>query len=323
MRRRALLAFALAWPAITPATSRAQSLKRIGVILQGGPHYYAGIEGLRDELKGLGLEEGRDIALLVRDARGDLTAVQAAASALEREGVDLIVTFATSVTLASKRATTAVPIVFAAGSDPVAMGLVDSIARPGGRATGVHSIVTDLTPKRLELLRDLIPTVRRILTFYNPENPAAAASAQLARNAARTLGMSLIERHVTTTQELREQARGIAATEADAFLFIADAMVLSHDSVVLEKTNALRMPTMATYGEAVAVGALAAYGTSYRELGRRAAAYVRRILAGTAPGDLPIETVSALALAINLKTATALGLTIPTAFLDRADEVIE
>ena len=323
MRRRALLALALAWLAITPAPSVAQSLKRIGVVLQGGPYYYSGIEGLRDGLKGVGLEEGRDIALIVRDAKGDLTAVQAAASALERDGVNLIVTLATSVTLASKRATTAVPIVFAVGSDPVAMGLVDSIARPGGRASGVHSIVTDLTPKRLELLRELVPTVRRILTFYNPGNPAAAASAQLAREAARTFGIDLIERHVTTPQQLREQVREIAATDADAYFFVADAMVLSHDSVVLERTNALRIPTMATYADAVARGALAGYGTSYRELGRRAAAYVSRILAGTAPAELPVEEVSTYGLVINLKTAKTLGLEVPATLLARADEVIE
>jgi putative tryptophan/tyrosine transport system substrate-binding protein len=323
MRRRALLALALAWLAIMPSSSGAQSLKRIGVVVQGGPYYYSGIEGLRDGLKGLGLEEGRDIALIVRDAKGDLIAVQAAASGLERDGVDLIVTFATSVTLASKRATTSVPIVFVAGSDPVAMGLVESVARPGGRATGVYSIVTDLTPKRLELLRELVPTVRRILTFYNPGNPAAAASAQLAREAARRLGIDLVERHVTTTQQLSEQVSGIAAPDADACFFVADAMVLSQDSVVLERANALRMPTMATYVDPVARGALAGYGTNYRELGRQAAAYVGRILSGTAPGDLPVEAINRPTLAVNLKTAAAIGVAVPPSLLARADEVIE
>ena len=173
------------------------------------------------------------------------------------------------------------------------------------------------------MLRELVPTVRRVLTFYNPGNPAAAASAHLAREAARTLGMELIERHVTTTQQLREQVRGIAATDADACFFVADAMVLSHDSVVLERTTALRMPTMATYADPVARGALAGYGTSYRELGRRAAAYVSRILAGTAPAELPVEEASTYGLVINLKTAAALGLTVPPALLARADEVLE
>src|SRR3954471_17674415 len=130
MRRRPLLALVLLSLAITPTLSAAQALKRIGVLLQGGPYYYAGIEGLRDGLKGSGLEEGRDINLIVRDTKGDLSAVEAAASALERDGVDLIVTLATSVTLAAKRATSDVPIVFTVGRDPVLSGLVQSIARP-------------------------------------------------------------------------------------------------------------------------------------------------------------------------------------------------
>jgi putative tryptophan/tyrosine transport system substrate-binding protein len=294
MMRCALLAFACACFATMPTTSGAQSVKRIGVVLHGGPYYYAGVEGLRDGLKAFGLQEGRDIALIVRDASGDLTAAQAAAGALERDGVDLIVTLATSVTLASKRGTADVPIVFAVGSDPVAMGLVESIPRPGGRATGVHSMVTDLTPKRLELLHELVPSARRILTFYNPENPAAAASAKLAREAARTLGMDVIERHATTTEQLAQQVHALAATDADAFLFIADAMVLSIDSIVVEKAKALRMPTMSTYVEPVTRGALAGYGTNYRDLGRRAADYVGRILTGTAPGDLPVQTLASV-----------------------------
>jgi putative tryptophan/tyrosine transport system substrate-binding protein len=323
MRRRPLLVLALLWLAITPTLSAAQTLKRIGVLLQGGPYYYSGLEGLREGLKGAGLEEGRDINLIVRDAKGDLSAVEAAASALERDGVDLIVTLATSVTLASKRATSDVPIVFIVGSDPVLSGLVASIARPGGRATGLYGIVSDLTAKRMELLRELIPSAQRVLTFYNPQNPTATRDAQSAREAARTLGISFIERHVTTSQQLRQQVLAMTATDADAYFYVADAMVLSQDTVILERTNALRMPAMATYVDPVTRGALAGYGTNYRELGRRTAAYVSRVLAGIAPSDLPVEGINLPTLAINRRTATFLGLTIPPTLLARADEVIE
>src|SRR3954447_6060701 len=323
MRLRRLLALALLSLAITPSLSAAQTVKRIGVLLQGGPYYYSGIEGLRDRLKGFGLEEGRDIALIVRDTKGDLSAVEAAASALERDGVDLIVTLASSVTLAAKRATSDVPIVFTLGSDPVLSGLVESIARPGGRAIGVYGIVSDLTAKRMELLRELIPSARRVLTFYNPQNPVAMRDAQSAREAARTLEINFIERHVTTVQELREQVLAMTATDADAYFYVADAMVLSQDAVILERTNALRMPAMATYVDPVTRGALAGYGTNYRELGRRTAAYVNRVLAGRAPGDLPVEAINLPTLAINRRTATFLGLTIPASLLARADEVIE
>jgi putative tryptophan/tyrosine transport system substrate-binding protein len=326
MRRRDLVAGCVAVavsPAIHPAVAQTPALKRIGIVLQGGPYYLAGVEGLREGLKAAGLEEGRDVALFVRDAMGDLDIAGRAARDLERDGVDVIVALATSVALASKRGTQGVPIVFAAGSDPVAMGLVDSIARPGGRVTGLHSIVTDLTPKRVEILHELVPAVKRVLTFYDPRNQAAAAAALLARDAARGFGMVLVESHVNTTEQLAERVQALEAKDADAFFFVSDAMVLSRDELLVEKTNALRMPTMATYVDPVAKGALAGYGVSYRDLGRRAAVYVRRILSGSSPSDLPVEAIERPTLAINLRTAKALGLEISPALLNRADEVIE
>jgi putative ABC transport system substrate-binding protein len=323
MRRPAALLAIVLSLVIHPVVAQTPGVKRIGVVLHGGPYYFAGVEGLREGLKAAGLEEGRDVALIVRDAMGDLNAAGGAARELERDGVDVIVALATSVALASKGATENVPIVFAAGSDPVAMGLVDAIARPGGRVTGLHSIVTDLTPKRLEILHELVPAVKRVLTFYDPRNQAAAAAALLARDAARTFGMVLIEGHVSTPEQLVERVQGMQANDADAYFFVSDAMVLSRDGLLVEKTNALRMPTMATYVDPVAKGALAGYGVSYRDLGRRAAVYVRRILSGSSPRDLPVEAVERPTLAINLRTAKALGVDISPGLLNRADEVVE
>jgi putative ABC transport system substrate-binding protein len=179
MRRREFIALlgaaAVAWPCVIVAQPTDQ-VRRVGVVLQGGS-YYAGVDGLREGLKASGLEEGQRLALLVRDAKGDLTAVEAAARILERDdGVDLIVAFATSVALAVKRSTASVPVVFIAGSDPVALGLVETLARPGGRLTGIHNIGTDLAAKRLEILRELVPTLRRAVTFYNPRNRSATTS---------------------------------------------------------------------------------------------------------------------------------------------------
>ena len=317
-----LLAIVLSF-VIHAAVAQTPGTKRIGVVLHGGPYYLAGVEGLREGLKAAGHEEGRDVALIVRDAMGDLSAAGRAARELEQDGVDVIVALATSVALASKGATRSVPIVFAAGSAPVAMGLVEAIARPGGRVTGLHSIVTDLTPKRIEILHELAPAVKRILTFYDPRNQAAAAAARLARDAARTFGMVLIEGHVNTPEELIERVQGMQANDADAYFFVSDAMVLSRDGLLVEKTNALRMATMATYVDPVSKGALAGYGVSYRDLGRRAAVYVHRILGGSSPRDLPVEAVERPTLAINLRTAKALGVDISPGLLNRADEVVE
>src|SRR5215207_712437 len=202
---------------------------------------------------------------------------------------------------------------------PVRVGLVESIPRPGGRLTGVHNINTDLTAKRLEILRELVPGLRRVLTYYNPANASAMLSARLAREAAQKLGVELIERHVATTEQLRDNLAELRAADADAYFFVSDAMVNSQDAVIVDRANALRIPTMASWVDPVARGALIGYGISYRELGRGAAAYVRRVLAGTPPRDLPVEAVNRPALAINLKTAKALGLTISPSLLARAD----
>jgi putative tryptophan/tyrosine transport system substrate-binding protein len=323
MRRREFV-FALGLATLgmpLPARAQESKLKRVGVVFQGGPHY-AGLAGLREGLKAAGLEEGAQFALIPRDGQGNVRAVEAAASDFERNGVDIIVAFSTSVTLAAKRATLNVPIVFAAGSDPVAFGLVDSIAKPSGRVTGVHSIIADLTAKRFEFLRDIVPTLRRIVTFYDPGNPVARSAIEIARAAAQAFGLDLIERQVTSPDEDRKHLRTLKAGDAEAYFFVNDAMVLSLDKLIVDTANSLRMVTMAYELDLVIKGALAGYGLSYRELGYITAKYVSRIFAGARPSDLPVESIRPT-LAINLKTAKALGLTIPPSLLARADEVIE
>jgi putative ABC transport system substrate-binding protein len=216
-----------------------------------------------------------------------------------------------------------VPIVFAVGSDPVALGLAESLPRPGPRLTGVVNIGTDLTPKRLEILRELVPTVRRVVTFYNPQNASATASVALAREGALRLGIELIERQVTSPEQIGERVRALGSERADAFFFISDAMVNSAGALIVEQANALGMASMASGLELVGSGALAGYGVSYRDFGRSAAGYVSRILSGTQPGDLPVEAVSVPVFALNLNTARMLGLSLPESLIARAHEVIE
>ena len=323
MRRREFIALvggaAAAWP--LAAQPQQMRLKTIGILMQGGPHH-AGVMGLRDGLKAAGLQEGEKINLLVRDGKGDLTAVESAARDLEREGVDVVVAFSTSVTLAAKRSTGTVPIVFALGSDPVQFGLVDSIAKPGGRLTGVHSIIADLTAKRLELLQQIMPALKRVLTIYNPDNSVAKLSLEATRAAARVVSVEVVERPARSLDELRETIRALRGGDADALFFINDASVFPLDQLMVDTATSLRIATMTTELDVVGRGALAGYGPSYRGLGRMSARYVTRILSGAHPTDLPVEAVRP-ALAINLRTAKALGLTISPPLLARADEVIE
>jgi len=226
---------------------------QVGVIYQGGS-YAPAIEGLRDGLKELKLEEGKHFVLHLRDARGELKAVEAAASSLEAEKVDLICTLATSVTIAAKRTTTRVPIVFYAGTDPVSVGLVENFRKPGGRLTGVHGQATDLTAKRLELLKAMVPRIRRAVAFYNPENPAAQRSLGVARDAAAQLKVQLIERPATSVEALRAGLLALKPGEVDALLQISDAMSISQAEFIVETMRVKKLPTIFQDKETVAKG---------------------------------------------------------------------
>ena len=187
-----------------PLAADAQQARvyRIGVILEGGP-YLGAVDGLRKGLAELGLEEGKQVILHVREGKGDLKAVEQAARDLERENVDLIYSVATSVTLVVKQATRTVPIVFSVGSDPVAAGLVENFRKPGGRFTGTYNRSTDLLTKRLELLKEMVPGVRRVVTFYNPDNRSAQQGVKVVRDAARQLELEFGEHRVGSVEELR------------------------------------------------------------------------------------------------------------------------
>ena len=298
---------------------RAQPSKSVGVVLQGGAHL-AGLAGVREALAAAGLGE---IGLLVREGKGDLRVVQAAARELEDAGVQVIVAFAISVAAVAQRSTSHVPIVFVSGSDPVAFGLVDSIARPGGRITGVHSWFSDVTSKRLALLQELLPSCRRALSFYDPKNLTATSAVETASQAARVLGLDYVARATRSSEELQARISTLADEKADAYFFVPDSLVLAHDQLLLDAASALRLPIMSHELDIVLRGALAGYGANYRELGREAGDYVVRILSGTPVSELPVQSVTKLALSINLKTAKAFGLAIPPTLLARADEVIE
>jgi putative ABC transport system substrate-binding protein len=297
-------------------------LYRIGVILEGGPYAQA-VEGLREGLQELGLEEGKQLSLSVYDTKGRPKAVEIAAREFEGQGVDLIYTVTTSVTVATTRATKTVPIVFYCGSDPVAQGLAKSYRKPGGRLTGIHTQLTTLTAKRLEILKEILPKAHRIIAFYDPENPAAQQSVMFARAAARQLKIELVERQVASVEVLATGLRKLRPGEVDALLYVSDAMVASQQATIIEIAREKRLPTIFQEPESVVHGALASYGVSLRLAGRLSAKIVQRILLGANPGDLPIEQLNTLNFALNLKTAKALGLTIPPSLLQRADQVIE
>jgi putative tryptophan/tyrosine transport system substrate-binding protein len=311
----------LAVPVTIPAQQ--DRIQRVGVIHQGGASYEQALKGLRDGLKELGVDEGKHFVFHVRDAKGDLKGAEEAARNLEAEKVDLIVAFSTSTALATKRATKSAPIVFYAGADPVTVGLVESIAKPGGRLTGVYGRTVELTSKRFELLKEMVPRLHRVITFYNPENSTSVQSLKDAREAARQLKVELVEKRVTSADDLRAALRALRPGEVDAHFHVADSLLTRYADLVIEAAKAKKLPTIYQDREVVVRGALACYGLSYYAMGRLSAKYVQRVLQGARPADLPVEQLDRLDFVINLKTARAIGLTIPPPVLRRADEVIE
>ena len=304
-----------------PAEAQQPKLYRVGVLVPGDA-WYEIIDGLRVGLKQLGLEEGKQFTLTIQDWKGDVKAAETAARKFEQEKVNLIYATGTNSTLAAKRATADIPIVFCAGTDPVVVGLVESFAKPAGRLTGVYNPTTDLTAKRLEILKEIVPKLRRVVTFYDPRNRVAIESSKLAREAARPLGVELVERHVTSVEDLRAGVRALRAGDVDAYFAVSDPMASNESQLIIDTARVKKLPTMFDVTSHVVKGGLASYNVSFHEMGRLSAKYVQRILAGVKPNDMPVEGVDKIALVINLKTAKQIGLTVPPNVLVRADRVI-
>jgi putative ABC transport system substrate-binding protein len=277
---------------------------------------------MRDGLKQSGYEEGKQFVLEIRDAKGNVKMVEEAAKSFERDKVDLIYAVTTSVTKAVQNVTTLLPVVFCVGSDPVSSGFVQSFAKPGGRFTGVQYSTTDLTGKRLELLKEILPKLTRVVTIYDPSNRMAVEAATLARQTGKQNGVELIEQHAASVDELRKRLEAIKSKQADAYFYTTDAMVTSHAQLVINAVLAKKLPSMFSEQSLVAMGGLASYGQNFSEVGRLSARYIQKIMTGAQPRDLRVELVDKLEFVINLKTARQIGLTIPPNVLARADRVI-
>jgi putative ABC transport system substrate-binding protein len=305
-----------------PAKAQQSKPYRVGVLVPGEA-WYEIVDGLRVGLKQLGFEEGKQYVLSIRDWKGDAKAAEEAARKFEQEKVNLIYTTSTNSTIAARRATAEIPIIFCAGTDPVVVGLVDSFAKPGGRLTGIYQPATDLTAKRLEILKEIIPKLHRVVTFYDPRRPTAIESSKFARVAAQQMGIQLIERHVASVEELQTGVRALRAGEVDAYLAVSDAIASNQAQLIIDTARAKKFATMFDFLSHVTKGGLASYAVSFHEMGRVSAKYVQRILTGVKPKDLPVEGIDKIELVINLKTAKQLGLTVPPNVLARADTVIK
>ena len=310
-------ALALIGPLAFPAGAQpTRPVHRIGVLNDARAANHPTVDGLKAGLRGLGLEEGRDVLYDVRLTDGNPEQMSAAAGALVRAAVDVIFTSGEAASLAAKAATQAVPIVFTLVGDPVATGIVPSLARPRGNLTGVSSLTTTLVPKRLELLKALAPRLRRVWTLDHGADPASrVAIAQVLASASR-FGMEVVARTVRTPDELERTLENVGPGDA---LLVPDIAAMGMSAVLLETSLARRIPAVFSSELWVSHGGLVSYGADYRAQGVQAARLVAKILRGAHPRDLPIETPDHIPLAVNIKTAESLGLTVPRQVLFQAD----
>jgi putative ABC transport system substrate-binding protein len=323
-RRRVLLGLALAGGGLIGRDALAQParLVKIGALTESwGPT--PAIVGLRDGLRELGYREDRDFTIGVRFTQGKAADLPAAAHDLVRHRVDVIVsTESETATKAARMATNQIPIVFIGSGDPVGLGLVQSLARPGGNITGIADVDSELVPKRMEIFRELVPGLKRVLIPYDATNADAVAQLAVHREAARRLGLTLVERPLRSEEEARAAITGLRKGEADG-IFSLRFLSLNISGFILEIAARGVLPTMFHIPFFVERGGLVSYSANYHELGRQAARLVDKILKGANPATLPVEQPTKFTLVINVKTATSLGLTIPPSLLLRADRVIE
>lgn len=278
------------------------------------------VVGLRDGLLDLGHREGEHVQIGVRFTQGDVAALPAAARELVQHGAEIVFAAGANEAKAAQAASSRIPVVFVVGSDPVALGLVQSLSRPGGNVTGLASLDIELAPKRLELFREIVPGLKRVLLPYDATDAYAVAQLGLYREASRHLGLTLVERPIRTQDEARRIILGARKSEVDGILS-PRLIALNIPGFMLEVATAI--PTMFHGAFYVERGGLASYAANDYDLGRQAARLVDKIIRGAKPGDLPVERASKFALAVNMKTAKALGVAIPSSLLLRADQVIE
>jgi putative ABC transport system substrate-binding protein len=277
----------------------------------------------RQQMRQLGYVEGQNVNFEPRWAQGEDDRLPKLAAELVGLKVDLIVTGGSNAAIAAKRVTSTIPIVMASGSDPVAVGLVASLRQPGGNVTGMTSINSELAGKRLELLRNIAPRASRIAILWDERDPGSRLNVDETEAAAKTAGLTIHRVAVGSAAGLEAAFATVVRGRAGALIVVSTARLFSYRKRIGELAVKHRLPTVVGLREYVEAGGLASYGTDFPDLFRRATVYVDKILKGAKPADLPVEQPTKFELVINLKTAKALGLTIPQSLLGRADEVIQ
>jgi len=324
LRRREFIAFlggaASAWPLLVRA-QQADKLPTIGFLGASASGFAPWAAAFVARLRELGWVEGRTVAIQYRWSEGRPERYAEIAAEFVRLKVDVIVTVGSAVPIV-KQATTVIPIVFAVAIDPVGSGLVASLAKPGGNATGLSIQANELAGKRLEFLREVVPQLRRLAILFNADNTQPVLEMGEAQAEARRLGLEIAPLAIRRADDIAPAFQGLKI-KADAVYVAVDQLIVANRAPILTSALSERLPTIFSERDFVKAGAFMSYGPSYSDLFRHSADYVDKILHGTRPADIPVEQPTKFELVINLTTAKALGLTVPPTLLSRADEVIE
>jgi putative tryptophan/tyrosine transport system substrate-binding protein len=325
MNRRTVIGAVVAWMIAAPLAASAQTattVRRIGMLWPGAPPTQADLQVVDAALRALGWVEGRNLLVERRSANGSAELLQAFAEELVRLKVEIIVTRGTAATLAAKNATTTIPIIIAGAGDPVRSGLVASLSRPGGNITGFSIVGPETDTKRLALSRELFPGLQRVGVLENSANPYHRAARKDFEQACQALGVQPIIIEVAAANELENAIAKMGRRRVQALFVQADDLFNDNRVPLMSAALKYALPTIATNNDMLEAGALVFYAPSDTEGPKRYAAFIDRVLRGAKPAGLPIEQPTQFELGINLKTARALGITIPKALLLRADEVI-
>jgi len=319
-----MLALNLALAPLTVEAQQAAKVYRVGVLASSTEsNFEPSVRIFRRALNAAGWVEGRNLTLDVRYPGEQYARLQELADELAKLKVDVLATLGTPATLAARRATTTIPIVMESLSDVVSAGLVPNLARPGGNLTGVSGFAPELSGKRLEMIREILPQADRIAVFANRANPVTVSILSATELAAQQMRMKLHVIDVRQLAQLGTAFETVRRERADALVLVADPLLFSARPQIIQLAARHRMPTVYETRLFPDAGGLLSYGPLAQERFERMAVYVDRVLRGAQPGDLPIEQPTKFELVINLKTAKALGLTIPQTLLQRADEVIQ
>lgn len=319
----AAAALASAVPALAQVAPKQAAPVTIGIVHLSQRADAPVVIGLRDGLKGLGYVEGKDFILDIRASRGSYDAAVTATEELVKKRVHVLVSAGTLASKAVHAAGGTVPVVFTQVGEPVAAGFVKTLQRPGGSMTGFAHLLAETTGKRLELLKELIPSCRNVLVMFDPSNPTSRKSIAVARESASKLGVALKERHIGSQEEGMKALDEIDRKTTDAILIIPDSLVTNLGEKIIEASRRKRVPVMFHEEMWVQLGGLASYGPSFIELGKDAAKYVEKILKGANPADLPVQQATKFDLVVNLKAARALNVVVPETVLLRAHKVIQ